>query len=134
MELSINAKLYYGTAGATAATELTTVGDVSVKLKKGAAKANSRASKWAKVKGVMREASITFSILADDTDANLAALIAAWVADTPLAFLILDKAGGNGLDGDFDLIGMDREEKLEEGVVYSFEIQPTPSTRDLAWV
>lgn len=132
--ISLDAKLYRGTAGSSAATEVTTVADVSLKIKKTRAKINSRASHWALSKTTLKEAEVEITVPDNDSDAHLAALIAAYVADTPLAFKILDKASGKGLDADFDLVDMDRDEKLEDNVVYKFTLVPTYVSRYPAWV
>jgi hypothetical protein len=52
----------------------------------------------------------------------------------PLAFLIKDATDGHGIDGDFEVFGCDREEKLEDAIVYKVSIKPCPSTRDVSWV
>jgi len=130
----IDAKLYYGPSGSSAGTLVPNVQDLSLKMKKGEAKANSRASTWAKQKGTLKEAEIEWNMLDDSTDTALAAFISAFISGTPLAFKILDAADGYGLDGDFEVFTCEREEKLEEGISYKIGIKPCPSTRDLAWV
>ena len=125
VNMSLDAKLYYGAAGSTATTEATTCQDVSLKIKKGEAKISSRASRWALVKGAMKEAEFTVSFTSDPDDVHLQALISAFVGDSPLAFKIADKEGGAGLDADFEILDMDDEQKLEEGVVITFTVKPT---------
>jgi hypothetical protein len=61
IDMSLDAKLYRGEAGQTAATEVNTCKDVSLKIKKGEAKISSRASRWALVKGALKEAEFTVS-------------------------------------------------------------------------
>lgn len=131
---SLNAKLYYGTAGTTAATELTTVGDVTTSIKKAEAKVASRASGWNLTYGTMKDADVSFSIAGDDGDTHLNALITAFNNDTPLAFKVLDKASGKGIDADFEILSLDRDEKLEDVVSYKFTIKPTYVTRYPTWV
>ena len=130
----IDAKLYYGPAGSTATTLVTNVKDLSLKMKKGEAKANSRASRWAKTRGSLKEAEIEWEMNDEPTDTALAAIIAAFINDTPLAFFVKDAADGHGIDGDFEVFTCDRDEKLEEGLVYKISIKPCPSTRDVTWV
>jgi hypothetical protein len=129
-----DAKLYYGAAGSTAGALVTNVKDLSLKMKKGEAKANSRASKWAKQKGSLKEAEIEWEMNDDSADTALTAFISAFINDTPLAFFIKDSSDGHGLDGDFEVFTCEREEKLEEGIMYKIGIKPCPSTRDLQWV
>ncbi len=78
VNMSLDAKLLRGPAGSTAATEVRTCKDVSLKIKKGEAKISSRASRWALVKGAMKEAEFTVAFDSDANDANLQALIAVY--------------------------------------------------------
>jgi hypothetical protein len=130
----VDAKLYYGTAGGTATTLITNVKDLSLKMKKGEAKVDSRASRYSKKKGSLKEVEVEWEMNDDSSDPALAAIIAAFISDTPLAFLIKDAQDGHGIDGDFEVFGCDREEKLEDAIVYKVSIKPCPSTRDVNWV
>lgn len=133
INMSLDAKLYRGPAGSTAATEVNTCKDVSLKIKKGEAKISSRASRWALVKGAMKEAEFDVEFSSDANDLHLQALITAFVSDTPLAFKIADRASGQGLDADFEIMEMDDEQKLEEGVTIKFTIKPTYVSRYPQW-
>jgi hypothetical protein len=130
----IDAKLYYGTAGSTAATLIANVKDLSLKMKKGEAKVDSRASRWSKKKGSLKEIEVEWEMNDDSADTALTAIINAFINDTPLAFFIKDASDGHGIDGDFEVFGCDREEKLEDAVVYKINIKPCPSSRDITWV
>ena len=68
----------------------------------------------------MKEAEFDVEFNSDANDVHLQALITAFVTDTPLAFKIADKQSGQGLDADFEIMEMDDEQKLEEGVVIKF--------------
>ena len=115
-------------------TLVTNVKDLSLKLKKGEAKTNSRASTWAKQKGSLKEAEIEWEMNDDSADTALTAFISAFINSTPLAFLVKDATDGHGLDADFEVFTCEREEKLEEGIVYKIGIKLCPSTREVAWV
>lgn len=84
----VDAKLYHGAAGATAATLITNVKDLSLKMKKGEAKVDSRASRYSKKKGSLKEIEVEWEMNYDSEDAALKAIISAFINDTPLAFLI----------------------------------------------
>ena len=133
VNMSLDAKLYRGPAGSTATTEVNTCKDVSLKIKKGEAKISSRASRWALVKGAMKEAEFTVAFDSDANNAHLQALITAFVSDTPLAFKIADRQSGQGMDADFEILEMDDEQKLEEQVTISFTIKPTYVNRYPTW-
>jgi len=96
-------------------------------------KISNRASRWALVKGAMKEAEFTVEFNSDSNDAHLQALITAFVNDTPLAFKIVNKVNGQGLDADFEIMEMDDEQKLEENVTIKFTIKPTYVSRYPAW-
>jgi len=133
INMSLDAKLFRGPAGSTASTEVNTCKDVSLKMKKSEAKISSRASRWAMVKGAIKEAEFTVSFDSDANDVHLQALISAFVSDTPLAFKIADQQSGQGLDADFEILSMDDEQKLEEQVAISFTVKPTFVSRYPAW-
>ena len=80
INMSLDAKLYRGAAGSTAATEVNTCKDVSLKMKKGEAKISSRASKWALVKGALKEAEFDVEFNSDPNDIHLQAMISAFIA------------------------------------------------------
>jgi hypothetical protein len=133
INMSLDAKLYRGEAGTTAATEVNTCKDVSVKIKKGEAKISSRASRWALVKGSLKEMEFEVEFSSDSSDEHLTALIAAFISDTPLAFRIADKVSGQGPDADFEIMEMDDTQKLEDQVIIKFTIKPTYVSRYPTW-
>ena len=133
VRVSLDAKLYYGPAGSTASILINTVGDVTLSLKKSETKISSRASRWALVKGALKEAEISFEVVDDSTDGSMQAILAAFMGDTPLAFFVKDAADGHGLDADFEITGADRDEKLEDAIKYKFTIKPTYVSRYPTW-
>lgn len=133
INMSLDAKLYRGAAGTTANTEVNTCKDVSLKIKKGEAKISSRASRWALVKGALKEAEFDIEFTSDSSDVHLQALITAFITDTPLAFKIADKVSGEGMDADFEILEMDDEQKLDEAVTIKFTVKPTYVSRYPTW-
>ncbi len=133
VRVSLDAKLYHGPAGSTANTVLNTVGDVTLSLKKSETKISSRASRWALFKGALKEAEISFEVVDDSGDNALETILGAFMSDTPLAFLIKDAVDGGGLDADFEVLGADRDEKLEDAIKYKFTIKPTYVSRYPTW-
>ena len=133
VNMSLDAKLYRGAAGSTATIEVDTCKDVSLKIKKSEAKISSRASRWALVKGALKEAEFDVEFNSDANDAHLQALISAFMTDTPVAFKIADKASGQGMDADFEIMSMDDDQKLEDTVIIKFTIKPTYVTRYPTW-
>jgi hypothetical protein len=133
IRVSLDAKLYYGAAGSTASTLLNTVGDVTLSLKKSETKISSRATRWALFKGALKEAEVSFELIDDPNEGAVAALVGAFMSDEPMAFCVRDALNGAGLDADFEILGADRDEKLEDAIKYKFTIKPTYVSRYPSW-
>jgi len=135
IKLGMEAKLYYGAAGATATTELTNVKDVTLNLESGEADVTTRGnSGWRATVGTLKTGSVEFEMIWDSADPGFAAIKDAYFNNTPIALAILDGAGGEGLDADFSITNFSRKEALEEAITVSVTAKPTYSTRAPAWV
>lgn len=135
VRLGLNAKLYYGTAGAKAATELTNTKDVTLNLEKGEADVTTRASNgWRSMIGTLKDGSVEFEMNWDTEDAGFVAIKNAFFDDTAIALFVADGANGSGLDADFTVTKFTRNEPLEEALTVSVTVKPTTLTRAPAWV
>jgi hypothetical protein len=135
IKLGMEAKLYYGAAGATATSELTNVKDVTLNLESGEADVTTRANAgWRATVGTLKTGSVEFEMIWDSDDAGFAAIKDAYFNNEPIALAILDEAGGEGLDADFSITSFSRKEALEEAITVSVTAKPTYSTRAPAWV
>jgi hypothetical protein len=135
IKLGMEAKLYYGAAGATATSELTNVKDVTLNLESGEADVTTRANAgWRATVGTLKTGSVEFEMIWDSDDLGFTAIKDAYFANTPIALAILDEAGGEGLDADFSITSFSRKEALEEAITVSVTAKPTYSTRAPAWV
>lgn len=135
LRLGMDAKLYYGAAGATASTELTNVKDVTLSLEKGEADVTTRANQgWRAMVGTLKEGSVEFEMVWNTADAGFTAIKNAFFGNTPIALAILDGEDGSGLDADFAITNFSRNEALEEAITVSVTAKPTYSTRAPAWV
>ena len=135
IKLGMEAKLYYGAAGATATTELTNVKDVTLNLESGEADVTTRANAgWRATVGTLKTGSVEFEMIWDSDDLGFTAIKDAYFANTLIALAILDEAGGEGLDADFSITSFSRKEALEEAITVSVTAKPTYSTRAPAWV
>ena len=135
--LGLDAKLYRGTAGQRAATEVTNVKDLTLNLESGEADVTTRATQgWKASAATLKEASLEFSILYDTADADFTAFQTAYFSNTPLALFISDgdSTTEHGLDADFSITGFTVEQPLEEAVSVSITAKPTASTRAPTWV
>ena len=127
--IGLDAKLYRGTAGTTPTTEMTNVRDLTMPDTMGEANISRRVSAFHVVKPTRRTIEVNFTMLNDDADADLTALRAAYAAKTALAFKVLDKTSGKGVDADWYIMKMERSEPDETEQTYAVTIKPTFITR-----
>lgn len=134
--LGLDAKLFRGTAGSRAATEVTNVKDLTLNLESGEADVTTRATKgWKASAATLKEASLEFTILYDTEDADFTAFQAAYFGNTPLALFVSDgQDTAHGLDADFSITAFSVEQPLEEAISVSITAKPTASTRAPEWV
>ena len=134
--LGLDAKLFRGTAGSRAATEVTNVKDLTLNLESGEADVTTRATKgWKASAATLKEASLEFTILYDTEDAEFTAFQAAYFGNTPLALFVSDgQDTAHGLDADFSITAFSVEQPLEEAISVSITAKPTASTRAPEWV
>lgn len=124
-----NAKLYRGNAGSTAATEVTNVRDLTYDSSWTEEDISTRASQFELVAATMMKVAVSWEMIADDADTNLTAIRAAHEAATVLAFKIVDKASGKGIDADFLVTKCARKQSLKGVITYDVAIAPTYVTR-----
>jgi hypothetical protein len=132
--IGLDAVLYRGTAGNTAATLMTNVRDLDCKDERSKADTSRRGSNIKLTRATMAEVAITFEMVVNDADADYMALRAAYVANTPLAFLCKSASDGHGVDADFSIMKFSRKEPLDGGQLVEVEIAPTYVSRYPAWV
>ena len=134
--LGLDAKLFRGTAGSRATTEVTNVKDLTLNLESGEADVTTRATKgWKASAATLKEASLEFTILYDTEDADFTAFQAAYFGNTPLAlFVSAGQDTAHGLDADFSITAFSVEQPLEEAISVSITAKPTASTRAPEWV
>ena len=131
--LGLDTKLLRGTAGATGATEVKNVKDLTLNLESGEADVTTRATQgWKASVATLKEASLEFGILYDTEDADFTAFQTAYFGNTPIALFVTD-GNGSGLDADWSITGFSMEQNLEEAVTVSVTAKPTASTRAPVW-
>ena len=131
--LGLDAKLLRGAAGATGATEVKNVKDLTLNLESSEADVTTRATQgWKATVAALKEASLEFGILYDTEDADFTAFQAAYFGNTPIALFVTD-GDGHGLDADWSITGFTVEQPLEEALTVSVTAKPTASTRAPAW-
>lgn len=136
-KLGLDAKMYYGTAGASAATVMSNVTNVTLNLTKGEADVTTRAaSGWKLTVGTLNDASVEWEMIWDTSDAGFTAMKNAFFNNTLTALKIMDgsAAGSQGLDADFAITAFTRDEQLTEALKVKVTAKPALSSRAPAWV
>lgn len=131
--MGFEGELYWGTAGSTAATELTIARDVSYKFESTEADISDRASiiDLSDVAGV--KFSLEFEVNNQNTNAFIAAVRAATIAGTAIAFKTKDRDSGWGVDGDF-IVSVDESQPLRDAQRIKVTATPTDkNSRTPTW-
>jgi hypothetical protein len=123
--MSLEAKLYYGTAGTTATGLANNVRDLTGSASPGAADISDRGSRVELVGPGMIAYSLQWESSWSDTDVFVQTLYAAAMAGTPIALRTKDYVAGKGFDGDVLITKADHKQPLKEGQKVDFEAKPT---------
>ena len=135
IRLGMQAKLYYGAAGASATSELTNVKDVTLNLETGEADVSVRASEgWRATVATLKNGSVEFTMIWNTEDEGFTAIKNAYFNNTAIALAVLDGEGGSGLDADFSVTNFTRNEPLEEAITVNVTVKPTYVSRAPTWV
>ena len=118
-KLGLDAKIFHGTAGTKATTEMSNVTDVTLNLETGEADITT--------------ASVEFEMIWDTADSGFTAIQQAYFNNSALSLFVSD-GDGNGLDADFVVTSFSRSEPLEEALKVSVTCKPTLVSRAPAWV
>lgn len=132
-KLGLEAKLFHGAAGTTAASEMTNVKDVTLTLETGEADITTRAAEgWRATAATLKDASVEFEMVWDTEDAGFTAIKNSYFNAAPLALFVSD-GEGSGLDADFVVTSFSRSEPLEEALTVSVTCKPTLVNRAPVW-
>lgn len=133
--LGLNCKLYRGTAGTRAITEMSNITDLRLEMEHDEADITTRASGgWKMTLPALRDAEIRFEMLYDSSDPDFTAVRSAFFARGALAFFVTD-GSGCGLDCDCIVTGFSIVQDLTDAVKVSVTLKPSASAgRVPAWV
>lgn len=120
-------------------TPMDDVTDATLNMPKSEATATTRGSYPFEItEPILIQASIDFTILAKPGSADLAAVIAAAVNNTPIELAALDgdlsTPGSAGLHAMFKITSMSRPEPLNDLVRYQFTAKPCLSSSPIEWM
>lgn len=141
VRLGMNAKLYRndGDYDEPDWVEVDNAKDVTLNLEKGEADVTTRANNgWRAMVGTLKEATIDFSMVWDTEDTNFAALLSAFLTNTPIEFAVMDgpidDPDSEGLRATMDVFGFTRNEPLEEAITADVSIKPTYAANAPEWI
>lgn len=133
-ELGMYCEAFHGTAGITASNEMPNITDVTINLETGEADVTTRGNNgWRATAATLKNGSVDFQMIWNESDGGFAAVQTAWANGTPLAMAFFTSAG-SGLDADFTITNFTRTEPLEDAVKVQVTAKPTYSTRAPTWV
>jgi hypothetical protein len=132
--IGLDAVIYRGAVNTTPSTLMVNYRKAKLNRDKVMADNSRHGMKTASQRPTRTNNTIEFEMVDSDTDADVAALWAAFNADTPLAFKILDKANGKGILGDFYVSKMEQDQDEENMQIFSVGLSPTSEYRDVVAV
>jgi len=126
IRMGLDAQLFWGAAGSTAATLTTNVIDLTQEIDTTEAELNSRGSIVEQAGPATIKLKLSWNSNWDPQDAFIQALLAAITGRTPIALRTKDYSAGKGVDGDFIVTKGSKKEPLKEGQKVDLEATPTP--------
>lgn len=123
--LGFQAKLFRGTAGTTAATEMKNVKDLTPNMETNQIDVTTRATDgWRMWASGLKDASLELQAQYDPNDADWLFLHNAFMSNTPIALFVSDGLG-NGIDCDWIVTAESDPQPLEEAIVSNYTLKPT---------
>lgn len=133
MKLDLNAKLYRGTAGTTATSEIKNITNESINFTTDESDATTRGSDgWKSIIATLKDASLEFTLLDDEavgSKENIDAFWTAFFAGTPLSIKSVDKSDGRGVDADWTITAMSSDRELTKVTAYKVTAKPNTTLR-----
>ena len=129
----MDAKVYYGTAGSTANTALNNVQEVSPAFTKEEFDATTRDSGWKNTRSTLKDFALEITLLVEPADAGFKALVASAVNRTAMSLAVLDKASGEGIDADWEVMSFRRAEPINGMLTQAFTCRIRTELRNPDW-
>lgn len=136
-QLGLDATLYYKTTGVSGGggwVEAGNVRDLQIGGSKGEADITTRAAAgYRSTLATLKEITLTFEVLKDNSDPFFTALFDAFTNNTHIGFRALD-ADGKGPQGDFHITEFTEDQPLEEAIKVSVTAKLTYVDTALTWL
>lgn len=121
-------KLYEATSAPSNLDEVTNVRDLKFPLKKALADVSIRGSEFRLQAGTLKEVEVTFGMVYDSADADMVALMTAYLSGANIALAILDgdktTVGTIGMWADFQVTSFEKTEDLEGAQMVDVTVIP----------
>ena len=138
-KLGLNAKLYRDTGSAW--DLVGNVKNLTLNMDKSEADVTTRANNgWKANIAALKDASVEFDMVYDLADTDMTTLLAAFLADTSIRFIVMDglldvaAAGSQGLQASFMINKFTIPQNLEEAIMCNVSMKPTYAAVAPAWV
>lgn len=134
-KIGLEGKLYYNTGSFDVPTWVEVkCRDLDLGDSKAEGDISHRGSGIKLSRGTLKEISVEFQMRVKSGDTVLAAFRAAYDAGTPIDCAVLDgsieEAGNWGYRGPWEVLGFDRHEPMEEGMMLDLTLKPTEDDDD----
>lgn len=127
IRMGLEGKLYHGTAGTTAATELTITRDVTLVFDLTLADVSTRASIIDQFMAAGVGFTLDFEVINDDANSFVDTIRGHAAAGTAIALKAIEATSGWGFDGDFVIQKLDESQALRDRQAVKITARPTPS-------
>ena len=127
-----------GTYGSPSWNECVNIKNLTLQLEKGEADVSRRGSGgWAAVRGTLKKFQADVEMVWENTDADAAAFLDAFLNNTTIEVLLLDgavgTAGSEGIRATCEVMNFNRTENLEDGMMVNFTLKAGWSDNPPAW-
>lgn len=129
VQIGLDGKFYYGTAGSTAATEATNMEDVTVNLSSTEVDITRRGSTWEVSKTILLSGEVTGTLQKRESDAFMATVESAYLNKTRIAIYAKSGTSGKGLDADVYVTQMNDNQPLKDKQTYELTFKITDELR-----
>lgn len=132
--IGLDAKCYYGAAGASATNELTILREVTTDLSRDDIVSAFRESDKKSHEAGQMDVSVNLVVKNKTSDPGYQALRDAFLNRTLIALKILDKASGEGPDADFAVLSMSRPEPIDGVLEVTFAVGVNMDNSRWSWI
>ncbi len=129
VQIGLDGKFYYGSAGSTASSEAVNIEDVTVNLSTTEVDITRRGSTWESSKTILLSGEVTATLQKREGDAFMATVESAYLNKTRIAIYAKSAAAGKGLNADCYVTQMNDGQPLKDKQTYELTFKITDEER-----